>query len=526
MPSTGSGSNKGFALVQFEDAEAALEAFQALDKTEFQGRLLHVIPGEAKPGEVSRRQEEAKLKMARISWMGGFNWNALVMSQDAVGASVATRLGVSKSEVLDPTSAEGAVKQAIAETSVIEETKAYFASHGVDLDAFRSRERDASVVLVKSLAYGTTREDLRAKLQEHGTVIRVLMPPSGTIAIVQFADAASGKAVMAKLNGKQFRGTHFMMSLGPRDVFARAPDPPLAPTGAAPPTGATGGPDPRLADAGTAAGGHGATAATAASRSAASGELEECEGGGAHEDEVEAAESSSLYVKNLHFDTTTDDLAKAFGHLDGFVSAKVMAKPDAQQPGKVLSMGFGFVQFRTKPQAVGAAKNMDGHILAGHSLGVKLSHRRLDAAEERRRTEAARKQANQRTKLIVKNLPFETTKKDLRMLLSKYGELRSVRIPRKANHSSRGFAFAEFVSPQEAQSAHGALQHTHLLGRKLAIDYAEADTVDPEEELARMQKKVAGQVRKVALQRLSRRGRTKVNFGTGDDEGDDGLADG
>ena len=89
---------------------------------------------------------------------------------------------------------------------------------------------------------------------------------------------------------------------------------------------------------------------------------------------------------------------------------------------------------------------------------------------------------------------------------------------------SRGFAFAEFVSPQEAQNAHGALQHTHLLGRKLVIDYAEADTVDAEEELAKMQKKVAGQVNKVAMQQLTRRGRTKVNIGP-TDEADAGEGD-
>ena len=508
LPSASSGKNKGFALVQFRDAESAVEALQTLDKTEFQGRLIHIIPGEAKPEDVSRKQEETKRKLARISWFGGFNWNALVMSQDAVGASVALRLGVSKSELLDPTSSEGAVKQAVAETSVIEETKAYFASNGVHLDTFKSRERDASVILVKSLSYGTTRDELRSKFQEYGTVIRVLMPPSGTIAIVQFADAASGKSVMAKLNGKQFKGSHFMMSLGPKDAFARAPDPPTAPTGTS------------LGDAGTTAGGDGPTGA---SQLPVGAEMK-IDGEPINGDEMEVEESSSLYVKNLHFSTTTDELASAFRNLDGFVSAKVMVKPDAKNAGNVLSMGFGFVQFRTKAQALGAAKSMDGQRLAGHELGVKLSQRKMDAAEEKRRTEAARKKANQRTKLIVKNLAFEATKKDVRSLLSNYGELRSVRIPRKHDHTSRGFAFAEFVSPQEAQNAHGALQHTHLLGRKLVIDYAEADTVDAEEELAKMQKKVAGQVSKVAMQRLTSRGRTKVNIGAAD-EGDLGDGD-
>ncbi len=45
------GQPLGTAFVLFRDPQHALEAFRKLDKTTFQGRLLHVLPGRAKPGQ-------------------------------------------------------------------------------------------------------------------------------------------------------------------------------------------------------------------------------------------------------------------------------------------------------------------------------------------------------------------------------------------------------------------------------------------------------------------------------------------
>lgn len=45
------GDPLGTAYVMFRDPASALAAYKALDKTTFQGRLLHVLPGRAKPGQ-------------------------------------------------------------------------------------------------------------------------------------------------------------------------------------------------------------------------------------------------------------------------------------------------------------------------------------------------------------------------------------------------------------------------------------------------------------------------------------------
>lgn len=482
-------------MILFTKPSDAVAAFQAMDGATFQGRIMHIIPADAKKELVDdialsnlplKKQNLIRRKKEAASTT--FNWNTLYMNQDAVNASVAARLGVSKSEVLDPTSADAAVKQAIAETSVIQDTKAYFASNGVDLDAFKSHKRGDEAILVKNFPYGTTLEELRKLFEEFGPVLRVLMPPTGTIAIVQFAQANHAKSAFGKLAYRRIKDSVLFLEKAPKDLFSSAAPTLPAPEANAHPTG---------------------TAKLSVSDLLTRG------GDEATEEEVD---TTSLFIRNLNFSTTTSRLAEAFQSLDGFVSARVKTKTDPKKPGQTLSMGFGFAEFRTKAQALAALKVMDGYALDAHKLSVKASHRGNDAAEERRRDDKVKKAAAQRTKIVVKNLPFQATKNDIRTLFGTYGQLRSVRVPKKADYTSRGFAFADFVTPREAENALNALRDTHLLGRRLVLDFAEAEALDAEEEIEKMQRKVGGQVNKVALQQLTGVGRKKVNIGNEDED--------
>jgi multiple RNA-binding domain-containing protein 1 len=306
------------------------------------------------------------------------------------------------------------------------------------------------------------------------------MPPSGTIAIIQFAQPAACRAAFAKKAYSRFKESVLFLEKGPKGLFVD----PAAPVQDRP----AGVQKPSVA------------------------ELLE------RDDAEDQPETASLFVRNLNFSTTTEALTDAFQPLDGFVSAKVKTKTDPKKPGQVLSMGFGFCAFKTKEQAQAALKVMDGYVLDGYKLLVKASHRGNDAAEERKREDLAKKAAAQRTKIVVKNLPFEASKKEVRALFGAYGKLVALRLPKKFNHSSRGFAFAEFSTAKEALNALTALKDTHLLGRRLVLDFAEADEVDPEEQIKAMEKKIRGQVNKVALQQLTGEGRKRVNIGDIDDD--------
>ena len=393
-------------------------------------------------------------------------------------SSISDRLGISKSELLDPTSSDAAIKQAHAETHIIQETKSYFTTSGVNLDAFKKRERGDTTILVKNFSYGTKPDELKALFEAHGNVRRILMPPSGTIAIIEFEHADHARSAFGGLAYRKFKDSILFLEKAPRDLFS---------------SGAT--EDDRIAV---------GVNKTKSTKPLTTELFKE-------NSTLQPVDTSTLFVRNLNFTTTTERLREVFRPLDGFMSARVKTKPDPKKAGQVLSMGFGFLEFRTKSQAHAALAAMDGYKLEGHELLIKASHKATDAAEERRKEDHAKKVAGRRTKIIIKNLPFEASKKDVRLLFGSYGQLRSVRVPKKFDSSTRGFAFADFVTAREAENAMDALKDTHLLGRRLALDFAAEETVDPEEEIEKMQKKVNSQADKVALQRLTGSGRKKFN---------------
>ena len=484
------GAAKGFAYVQFSDPDSAETAMRQTDGQTFQGRLLHVLPAEKKREsklddfDLSKLplKKQQEIKRRREAASSNFNWNALYMNADAVVSSVANRLGLAKSDVLDPTSSDAAIKQAHAETHIIQETKAYFKQHGVDLDAFKKSQRGDTAILVKNITYDSSKDELRRLFEEHGEIKRFLMPPSETIAIVEFANAAQCKAAFGALAYRKMKGSVLFLEKAPKALFDAA--------------------QTAVIDMET---------QTGISKTSAA-ELKN-----ADNNVPDTAGSATLFVRNLNFSTTSPQLSEHFQPLEGFLSARVKTKTDPKKPGQVLSMGFGFLEFRTSQQAEAALKAMDGYNLEGHKLQIRASHKGADAAEDRRRADAEKRAASKKTKVVIKNLPFEATKKDVRALFSAYGQLRSVRVPKKMDRGARGFAFADFKTPKEAENAMDALRDTHLLGRRLVLDFADEEPEDAEAEIEKMQQKVGAQVNKVALQKLTSGGRKK--FSTQEDEG-------
>jgi len=73
---------------------------------------------------------------------------------------------------------------------------------------------------------------------------------------------------------------------------------------------------------------------------------------------------------------------------------------------------------------------------------------------------------------MVKNLAFEATQGELKELFKAFGQLKKVRLPKKVNSKQhRGFGFVEFSSSQDAQNAFKNLQHSHLYGRKIVLEW-------------------------------------------------------
>ena len=79
---------KGLAYVTYAKPESALAAYEALDKTSFQGRLLHILPAVDRKGKVAEGENDGKQRSlkqdreAKRKTTAGkeFNWAMLYMN--------------------------------------------------------------------------------------------------------------------------------------------------------------------------------------------------------------------------------------------------------------------------------------------------------------------------------------------------------------------------------------------------------------------------------------------------------------
>lgn len=451
------------ACVAFEEPAHALAAFRAADGSTFQGRLLHLLPAvdlRPKPEKAATlkqsRQEDRKAKADR-----DFNWSSLYMSADAVASSVADRLGVSKSDIVNPSNESGgdsaAVRLALAETKVIQETKEFLEKEGVNVAAFEGGPgksgRSDTTILVKNIPYGTAPETIREMFERHGEVDRVLIPPTGTLALVEMVVPGEARVAYKALAYKRIGNSILYLEKAPAGVIAskrNEGDAQSAPSSVPVPP-----PSKQRA-------------------------MESALGSGAGS-EAEAEPGATLFVKNLSFATTDATLATLFSTLADFAFARVQTRPDGRDPTKRLSMGYGFVGYRSVAAAQTAVNALNGKDLDGHALALSFARRGQDADDSAVKSGSSTSKLSS-TKLVVKNLPFEATKKEVRALFSAHGTLKSVRVPRKsasvagaAGGGARGFAFVEFTSKREAQNAFEALRHAHLLGRHLVLQWDRED---------------------------------------------------
>ncbi|ODV60322.1 RNA-binding ribosome biosynthesis protein MRD1 ASCRUDRAFT_47449 [Ascoidea rubescens DSM 1968] len=444
--------SKGFVYIQFQNPKDALFAYKELDKQIFQGRLLHILPSKAKKSHrldefdiknlpLKKQKELKKKEMASKSQ---FTWNSLFMSNDAVIESVASKLRLKKSDLIDPESSSSGVKQALAEVDVIGDVRKYFESKGIDLTSFeKKQEKDDKVILVKNFPFGTTSQEIADLFIPFGELKRLLFPPSGTIAIVEYIDIPSGRAAFTKLAYKRFKNSVIYLEKGPKDLFKREPT--EGERHNSKPKEAANDKSDEDKD------------VKKAKISASDILLEATE---ENEPDAHQGTTASVFIKNLNFKTTTKDLMVMFKTLPGFLVVQVKES----KPG--VSMGFGFAEFKTMEDANNFISTFNGKSILEHKIELKISNRVNDA-------NAKIKPAGKKNeKLIVKNLPFEATRKDVFDLFNPFGDLRSVRVPRKFNNQTKGYAFVEFVLSKEAEHAMQSLTGVHLLGRRLVIEYS------------------------------------------------------
>uniref|UniRef100_A0A9J7Y1M6 Probable RNA-binding protein 19 n=1 Tax=Cyprinus carpio carpio TaxID=630221 RepID=A0A9J7Y1M6_CYPCA len=376
----------------------------------------------------------------------GFAFVTYMIPENAVSA-----LAQLDGHVFQESDGSLAVRMALGETQIVQETRQFLLDNGVSLDSFSQAagQRSNSVILVKNLPSGVQVAELEALFSPHGSLGRVLLPPSGLTAIVEFLEPTEAKRALMKLAYTKFQHVPLYLEWAPVAVFTT----PTAPK-----------PEVKKKD-------------TSAENndSAKKEEVEEEE----EEEEEQILPGSTLFIKNLNFNTSEEALWETFSKCGVVKSCTISKKRD--KAGKLLSMGYGFVQYKTPEAAQKAMRQLQHCKVDEHQLELKISEREVKSGvgKPKRGKQTARKQTT--SKILVRNIPFQATVKELRELFCTFGELKTVRLPKKGiSGAHRGFGFIDFLTKQDAKKAFTALCHsTHLYGRRLVLEWADAEeTVD------------------------------------------------
>jgi multiple RNA-binding domain-containing protein 1 len=473
--------NKGYAFITFESAMDALEARSQLDKVDFQGRLLHILKARPPPSstvsesnkdtsnltwkqkqELARKEQETK-----AAGKAAEGWSASFVRGDAVVDNLAEKLGLRKGDLLgvkdDLSSGDAAVRLALGETQIIEENREYFRSHGIDMDVLvsahsigkeESAKRSKSAILVKNLPFDTKLEELTKLFHTGDDKVKILLPPSRTIALVEYGHPADAKKAFRNLAYRRFKHVPLYLEWAP--LQARM--------------GMEGSSTTQIAD----------SEKSALTRI----DVEQDE----DENETTNGEgSTTLYIKNLNFGTTEETLQRLFGNEVGsqVLSVRIPRKVAPTKNGthdenRSLSMGYGFVELSSLEVAKKVMKLFQGKLVDGHPLELAVSSKISSQRSVKTSMISASGGKKNPTKIMVRNVPFQATRQELLKLFGSFGQLRKVRLPKKFDGSHRGFAFVEFLTGKEAIAAMTALSQTHLYGRHLVLEWAsdEDENVD------------------------------------------------
>jgi len=83
-------------------------------------------------------------------------------------------------------------------------------------------------------------------------------------------------------------------------------------------------------------------------------------------------------------------------------------------------------------------------------------------------------------KLFVRNISYKLTEEELTDLFKPYGEVISSSIPKdRETGRSRGFAFVEMKTQDEAETAIQALNNMQVQGREMFVAFSESKSRSP-----------------------------------------------
>ncbi|KAM7387965.1 hypothetical protein PAMP_024169 [Pampus punctatissimus] len=167
-------------------------------------------------------------------------------------------------------------------------------------------------------------------------------------------------------------------------------------------------------------------------------------------------DARTLFVKNLPFSATIDDLREVF---EDAVDVRL---PPGQNGS---NRGIAYIEFKSEAEAEKMLEVAQGADVQGRSIMVDFVG---EKSQKGAKVGGAAAAAASKT-LVVNNLAFSATEEALQ---STFEKAVSIRIPQKDGRA-KGFAFVEFESTEDAKEALDNLNNTEIDGRSIRLEFSQ-----------------------------------------------------
>ncbi|XP_061153478.1 nucleolin isoform X2 [Syngnathus typhle] len=175
---------------------------------------------------------------------------------------------------------------------------------------------------------------------------------------------------------------------------------------------------------------------------------------GASLDSKKERDSRTLFVKNLPFAITADELKEVF---EDAVDVRV---PLGQNG---TGRGIAYIEFKSEADAEKTLEDSQGSDIQGRSIVLDY------VGEKSQKGPNAFAAAPASKTLVVNNLAFSATEETLQSMFEKAV---SIRIPQRDGRP-KGFAFLEFDSTEDAKEAIETMNNTELEGRTMRLEFSQ-----------------------------------------------------
>eukprot|EP00917_Polyrhabdina_sp_WS-2016_P013139 GHVP01028930.1.p1 GENE.GHVP01028930.1~~GHVP01028930.1.p1 ORF type:complete len:458 (+),score=120.59 GHVP01028930.1:28-1401(+) len=206
----------GVGFVLFMIPEDAVTAFKELDGIGFQGRLVHILPGEEKKEGMDLVKK--RFKRDDDNFIAKESRRNMFINPEGALDKVAKEISVDKAEIVNLDETDVAVKKAAAETHVISKTREQLDNEGVNLDS-TEEVKSKNILLMKNISEKVTLDNIKEFFGKFGEIEKVIYPKVGTICIIKYKEGISAKQAVRE-GVKLQKDKPLFIEYAPKDILS------------------------------------------------------------------------------------------------------------------------------------------------------------------------------------------------------------------------------------------------------------------------------------------------------------------